>query len=140
MLAFRREGYRRRDVRIRDLQSVLADRGFRKLARQHWRMGLAEMWRDWDKFAFTRDVRRFVPELRTHDLLKGPSGVRAQSIDPDGSLVDDFRIGSDQRIMHVCNAPSPGATASVAIARHLASQAERRFVDLPQHRPGWSSP
>jgi len=140
VLAFRREGYRRSDVRISDLRTVLADPGFRKLARRHWRMGLAEMWRDWDKSAFTRAVRRFVPELKSHDLLRGPSGVRAQAIDPDGSLVDDFRIGSERRIMHVRNAPSPGATASIAIARHLASQAERQFVDLPQDRPRSSSP
>jgi (S)-2-hydroxyglutarate dehydrogenase len=135
VLAFGREGYRRSDVRIGDLRSVLADPGFRHLARRHWQMGLAEMWRDWDKSAFTRAVRRFVPQLTRHDLLTGPSGVRAQAIDPDGSLVDDFRIGTERRIMHVRNAPSPGATASVAIARHLAGQAEHQFVDLPHHRP-----
>ena len=74
VLAFRREGYRRRDVRVSDLRSVLADPGFRNLARRHWRMGLAEMWRDWDKQAFTRAVRRFVPELESHDLLQGSLG------------------------------------------------------------------
>lgn len=140
VLAYRREGYRRRDLRISEVRSVLADPGFRKLARRHWKMGLAETWRDWDKLAFTRAVRRFVPELRAHDLLRGPSGVRAQAIDPDGSLVDDFRIGSERTIMHVRNAPSPAATASVAIARHLVDQAELQFVDLPRPRPRSSQP
>ncbi len=130
VLAYRREGYRRGDVGIDDLVSLLADRGFRRLARRHWRTGLAETWRDWDKLAFTRAVRKFVPELRSHDLRSGPSGVRAQAVDGDGSLVDDFRLGSEGRILHVRNAPSPAATASLAIARHLVEQAELQF-DLP---------
>jgi L-2-hydroxyglutarate oxidase LhgO len=130
VLAYHREGYRRRDVRLRDLRDVLADPGFRKLARRHWRTGLAETWRDWDRWAFTRAVRRFVPELTARDLHAGPSGVRAQAVDPDGSLVDDFRLGSEPRILHVRNAPSPAATASMAIARYLADQAEGQFDDL----------
>jgi (S)-2-hydroxyglutarate dehydrogenase len=140
VLAYRREGYRRRDLGVSDVRSVLADPGFRKLARRHWRMGLVETWRDWDKLAFTRALRRFVPELEAHHLRRGPSGVRAQAIDPDGSLVDDFRIGSERRIMHVRNAPSPAATASVAIARHLVDQAELQLVELPRHPPSSSSP
>ncbi|MBF6555689.1 MAG: L-2-hydroxyglutarate oxidase [Acidimicrobiales bacterium] len=131
VLAYRREGYRRRDVRLEELRSVLADPGFRLLARRHWRTGLAETWRDWDKSAFTRAVRRFVPELRSRDLRHGPAGVRAQAVDPDGSLVDDFRLGSEERILHVRNAPSPAATASMAIAEHLVSKAELQFADLP---------
>lgn len=130
VLAFEREGYRRRDVNVGDLRSVLGDPGFRKLARAHWRTGLAEMWRDWDKQAFTRAVRRFVPELTRRDLHSGPVGVRAQAVDPDGSLVDDFRIGSTGNIMHVRNAPSPAATASLAIAKHVVDEAERQFADL----------
>ena len=131
VLAYRREGYRRRDLRIGDLRAVLGDPGFRLLARRHWRTGLAETWRDWDKRAFTRAVQRFVPELRSRDLRRGPSGVRAQAVDPDGSLVDDFRLGSERQLLHVRNAPSPAATASLAIAGHLADQAERQFVGLP---------
>ncbi|MGH9081556.1 MAG: L-2-hydroxyglutarate oxidase [Acidimicrobiales bacterium] len=130
VLAYRREGYRRRDLQVSELRTVLGDPGFRRLARRHWRTGLAEIWRDFDKAAFTRAVRRFVPELRSRDLQSGPSGVRAQAIDPDGALVDDFRLGSAPRILHVRNAPSPAATASLAIARHLVRQAESQFVDL----------
>lgn len=128
VLAFKREGYRRRDFELADLRSVVAGEGFRRLARRHWRTGLAEMWRDVDKAAFAREVQRFVPELRRRDLLSGPSGVRAQAVDPDGALVDDFRLGSDGRILHVRNAPSPAATASLAIARHLVDEAQARLA------------
>jgi L-2-hydroxyglutarate oxidase len=129
VLAYRREGYRRRDFRMDDVRAVLAYGGFRRLARRHWRAGLAETWRDWDKWAFTRAVQRFVPELKTSDLRRGPAGVRAQAVDPDGSLVDDFRLGSDKNVLNVRNAPSPAATASLAIARTLADQAELQFAD-----------
>jgi L-2-hydroxyglutarate oxidase LhgO len=88
------------------------------------------MWRDWNKRAFLRAVQRFVPEIDSRALRWGPSGVRAQAIDPDGSLVDDFRLGTDERYLHVRNAPSPAATASMAIAKYLADQADVHFADL----------
>jgi L-2-hydroxyglutarate oxidase LhgO len=83
-----------------------------------------------NKRAFLAAVRRFVPAITSQDLRWGPSGVRAQAIDPDGSLVDDFRLGHDGNCLHVRNAPSPAATASMAIAEHLADQAESQFTDL----------
>ena len=131
VLATHREGYRRRDFGLADMRALISDPGFRRMARLHWRTGLAEMWRDVDKPAFTRAVQEFVPEIKSRDLRWGPSGVRAQAIDPDGSLVDDFRLGKDGRIMHVRNAPSPAATASMAIARQLVNQAELQFTGLP---------
>jgi 2-hydroxyglutarate dehydrogenase/L-2-hydroxyglutarate oxidase len=131
VLATHREGYRRRDFGLADMRALISDPGFRRMARRHWRTGLAEMWRDVDKPAFTRAVQEFVPEIKSRDLRWGPSGVRAQAIDPDGSLVDDFRLGMDGRIMHVRNAPSPAATASMAIARQLVNQAELQFTGLP---------
>ena len=109
---------------------MIADPGFRALARRYWRTGLSEMWRDWNKRAFLRAVQRFVPEIESRDLRWGPSGVRAQAVDPDGSLVDDFRLGTDGRFLHVRNAPSPAATASMAIASYLADRAETQFSDL----------
>ena len=130
VLALQREGYRRRDFKAGDVWSVIAAPGFRRLARRYWRTGMSEMWRDWNKRAFLREVRRFVPEIESRDLHWGPSGVRAQAIDPDGSLVDDFRLGTEGRCLHVRNAPSPAATASMAIANHLADQAELQFADL----------
>lgn len=127
VLAFARTGYRRRDVNLRDLAETLTDRGFRRLARRFWRTGAAEMWRDWSKAAFVRELQRFVPAITADQVTFGPSGVRAQALDPDGTLVDDFRLGGSERILHVVNAPSPAATASLAIGRELTTQAIERF-------------
>ncbi len=128
VLALARTGYRRRDIDLRHLASMLAHPGFRRLALRFWRMGAAEEWRDLWKPAFAAAVRRFVPELRAEDLLPGPSGLRAQALDPDGSLVDDFRLGGTRRVLRVLNAPSPAATASLAIARVLADEVTGRLA------------
>jgi L-2-hydroxyglutarate oxidase LhgO len=123
VLAFAREGYRRRDLRPRDLAQVLAHPGFRRLARRFWRTGGAEMYRDFSKRAFVASCRRFVPELTMDDVVPGPSGVRAQSLDRDGTLVDDFVVHEQgSRIVHVRNAPSPAATSSLAIGRLIADR------------------
>jgi L-2-hydroxyglutarate oxidase LhgO len=127
VLAFAREGYRRSDFSFSDLAGVLAFRGFRRLARKHWRTGLAEMWRDWSKRAFAAELRRYVPELNNMDIVFGPSGVRAQSLGYDGALIDDFSIGESPHTLHVRNAPSPAATASLAIGAELAEMAVQRF-------------
>jgi L-2-hydroxyglutarate oxidase LhgO len=127
VLAFAREGYRRRDIGPRDLLATLTDRGFLRLARRHLRTGLAEMWRDWWKPAFVAELRRYVPEIRSDQLVFGPSGVRAQAIARDGTLVDDFALGGRGRILHVRNAPSPAATSSLAIGGILATQALERL-------------
>src|SRR5499427_8841298 len=126
VLAFAREGYRRRDLRPRDLAEALGNRGFRRLARRHWRMGAIEMWRDWSKRAFWRSVQRYLPDAELADLVPGPSGVRAQALDPSGALVDDFVVDvQGDRVLHVRNAPSPAATSSLAIGRLVADAAER---------------
>lgn len=127
VLAFARTGYRRRDIDLRGLFGTLADPGFRRLARKFWRTGMAEFWRDWSKASFVRELQRFVPEIRADQLTFGPSGVRAQALDPGGTLVDDFRLRGSDRILHVVNAPSPAATASLAIGRELGTQAIERF-------------
>jgi L-2-hydroxyglutarate oxidase LhgO len=127
VLAFARAGYRRRDVDPGELLSVLAYRGFQRLAARYWRTGTAEFLRDLSKRLFFDELRRRVPELRLRDIEFGPSGVRAQALDPDGSLVDDFRISDGPHVLHVRNAPSPAATASLAIGREVASRAIERF-------------
>ena len=127
VLAFAREGYRRTDFSLGDLGGTLAFPGFRRLARKHWRTGLSEMWRDWSRHAFAEALRRYVPELNNIDIVFGPSGVRAQSLASDGALVDDFSIGESPHVLHVRNAPSPAATASLAIGRELAEMAMERF-------------
>lgn len=128
VLAFRRAGYRRRDVSLSDLAEALANPGFRSLARRFWRTGAAEMWRDWWKAAFVREVQRFLPEVRADQLAFGPSGVRAQALGRDGTLVDDFDLAGGDRVLHVRNAPSPAATSSLAIGERLAAQAIDRFA------------
>jgi L-2-hydroxyglutarate oxidase len=128
VLAFAREGYRRRDLRPRDLAAALANRGFRRLARRYWRTGAAEMWRDWSKRAFWRSVRRYLPDVELADMMPGPSGVRAQALDASGALVDDFVVDvQGDRVLHVRNAPSPAATSSLAIGRLVADAADRAF-------------
>jgi len=123
VLAFAREGYRRRDVELDDLAETLRSRGFRALARRNWRMGARELRGSLSKHAFAAAARRYVPAVSADDLVPAPAGVRAQALDADGSLVDDFRIHTLGRVTAVRNAPSPGATSSMAIAEHIAERA-----------------
>ncbi len=127
VLAFAREGYRRRDLSVRDTAETLTYPGFLRLARRYLRTGLAEMWRDVSKAAFVAELRRFVPEIGPADLRFGPSGVRAQALYRDGSLADDFVLDGGDGVLHVRNAPSPAATSSLAIGRVLAETAIERF-------------
>jgi len=122
VFAFKREGYRRTDISLADTMAALSFPGFWKLARRHARMGLAEIWRSISKRAFHRALQRLVPELKNSDLLPGGSGVRAQALERSGALVDDFRFIRSAGMVHVLNAPSPAATASLAIARVIVDQ------------------
>ena len=127
VLAFAREGYRRLDFNARDLAESLRYRGFQKLATKFWRTGLAEMYRDFSKRAFLKALQRYMPALRSSDLLPGPSGVRAQALAADGTLVDDFVVDQQGDTVHVRNAPSPAATSSLAIAAMIADTVEGAF-------------
>jgi len=127
VLAFAREGYRRFDVNAGELWEALRYRGFQKLAAKFWSTGLAEMYRDFNKTAFLRALQRYMPSLRSSDLLPGPSGVRAQALAADGTLVDDFVVDHQGDTLHVRNAPSPAATSSLAIAEMVADTAQRAF-------------
>jgi (S)-2-hydroxyglutarate dehydrogenase len=127
VLAFAREGYRFGRVSPAELAGTLAYRGFWNMARRYWRMGSYEMYRSLSKAAFVQALQRLVPALRPEDVTRGGAGVRAQAVSPDGSLVDDFRIVAEADAIHVLNAPSPGATASLAIGRHIANLATTTF-------------
>jgi L-2-hydroxyglutarate oxidase LhgO len=116
VLALAREGYRRRDVDLRELRELAGFKGFRDFARANLGTGLAELWGSLNRRAFIAAARRFVPELRTQDVLPAAAGVRAQAMDADGTLVDDFRFSRVGNVFCVRNAPSPAATASLAIA------------------------
>ena len=115
VLAFAREGYRKRDVRLGDLAETFTYRGFLRLAVRHWRMGLGELWRSFSKQAFVKALQRLIPAVTANDLVPAPAGVRAQAVSPDGALIDDFLITENDRVVNVCNAPSPAATASLQI-------------------------
>jgi len=127
VLAFAREGYTFSKVNLRDLADTLTYPGFIKLAGRHLRTGLDEMYRDLVRSAYVRALQRFIPELQVQDVLPGPSGVQAQAVTRDGNLIDDFVFEGTEGIMHVRNASSPAATASLAIGAYIADDAERRF-------------
>jgi (S)-2-hydroxyglutarate dehydrogenase len=125
VVALAREGYDWRTVSPADLTETLGYAGFWRLARTHHRSGLSEMARSLSTRRFTRSVRRLVPDLGDDDLVPAPAGVRAQAVRPDGSLVDDFLLERHGRVVHLLNAPSPAATASLEIARHLVARLPR---------------
>lgn len=127
VLAWKREGYAKTDFSLDDTMELFAFRGFWQMASRHMRTAIFEMHRSLSKPAFVRAVQELVPEMRAEDLVPGRAGVRAQAVLPDGSLVDDFRFAEGQGMLHVLNAPSPAATASLAIAKHIATEAERVF-------------
>ena len=122
VLALAREGYRGRDVRAADVRALARDPRIWRLAVRHWRTGAVEVARSLSRRLMTRQVQRLVPDLRRRDLQPSGSGVRAQAIAPDGTLVDDFALIETPRMVHVLNAPSPGATASLALGRWIASR------------------
>jgi L-2-hydroxyglutarate oxidase len=111
----------------RDLAGTLAFPGFRRLARAYARTGAAEIWRDLVKRAFVGEMQRYVPALEPRDVTFGPSGIRAQCMSADGTLVDDFLLEEADGAIYVLTAPSPGATASLAIGRTIAEKAIARF-------------
>lgn len=122
VLAFRREGYSRWDLNITELAETLSYPGFQKIARRYWRDGWAEMKRSYSKRHFVLALQRLVPEISAEDVIPGRSGVRAMACDRAGNLLDDFLILTRPRIVNVCNAPSPAATASLAVGETVAER------------------
>ena len=127
--AFSRLGYRARDISLRDMVDTLSFSGFRRLAARHWRMGLGEMHRSLRKKAYVRELQKLIPTIRGDDILPAVAGVRAQAVTPDGDLVDDFVFASLKNTTHVINAPSPAATASLAIAERICEQHSQLLSD-----------
>jgi L-2-hydroxyglutarate oxidase LhgO len=131
LLAFRREGYTGVPPDLSEAVETLRFSGFWKMARRYWRMGLAEQYRSWVKAAFVKALQKMVPELREEDLAPGGSGVRAQAVDANGNLLDDFYFVHKAKMIHVCNVPSPAATASLEIAREIVEMMAQRFALEP---------
>jgi len=127
VMAFAREGYQRWKINPKDLLEIVSYSGFWKLAAQYWKMGLVEMYRDYVKAAYLKELQRYIPDLQSDDILPGPSGVRAQALAKDGRLLDDFVIYHRENIVHVVNAPSPAATSSLVLARMIVDEAQYSF-------------
>ncbi len=127
VLAFAREGYRKRDINLRDLCESLTYIGFLRMASRHWRTGMGEMWRSFSKRAFVKALSRLLPDIRCEHLEPAPAGVRAQALSTDGTLVDDFLVQSHGRVVNVGNAPSPAATASLNVGRLVVGRLAERF-------------
>jgi len=123
VLALAREGYRHSDINLRDLASALTFPGFWRMAFRYWRNAFGEWYRSLSKPAFVRALQRMLPEVRESDLVPGGSGVRAQALKPDGTLVDDFQFVPSGKVLHVLNVPSPAATASLTIAKAIVDTA-----------------
>jgi len=127
VLAFKREGYNRNSFDLGDAMEIATYGGFWHLARKHWQMSVGEFYRSFSKAAFVKALQRLLPELQEADVHPGGAGVRAQALEPNGALVDDFRIIESDRMIHVLNAPSPAATASISIGKEIAQMAEKSF-------------
>jgi L-2-hydroxyglutarate oxidase LhgO len=131
VLAFAREGYTKTAVNLREDLAALAFPGFWRMVGRYWQTGAAEFYRSLSKGAFTKALQRYVPAVREDHLDRGGAGVRAQAVDSSGRLVDDFRIVEAPNAIHVLNAPSPGATSSLAISAHILALAEKSFALQP---------
>lgn len=123
VLAFRKEGYAHTDFHAGEFFETLLWPGFRKIALAYWRTELQELYRSFSKSAFAKALQELIPEITADDLQPGGSGVRAQAVDRNGNLVDDFLILENRRVLNVCNAPSPAATSSLSIGEHIAAKA-----------------
>ena len=122
VLSFKREGYKKNSFNLRDTFETFSWKGFHSMIRKHWRMGIGEFYRSYNKGAFVKALNRLIPEIRKDHLIAGGAGVRAQACMSDGVLLDDFYIVENKNVIHVCNAPSPAATASLSIGAFISEK------------------
>ncbi|BAD66566.1 MULTISPECIES: L-2-hydroxyglutarate oxidase [Shouchella] len=122
VLSFKREGYRKTDIDWQDVAEVIRYKGFWQLATKYWKEGTEEMIRSFSKKKFVENLQHLIPDVTEADLVPGPSGVRAQALTTDGKLVDDFQLIRGRKSLHVCNAPSPAATASLEIGKAIVEK------------------
>lgn len=127
VLAYKREGYSKTDINLKELFESLTYKGFRKVAAKYWKTGFGEFYRSYSKSAFTKALQELLPDIQKQDLVAGGAGVRAQACDKEGGLIDDFLIIEDDRILNVGNAPSPAATSSLAIGKRIADMTLERI-------------
>jgi len=122
VLAFKREGYTKFDLNVKDVYETFSWKGFRTVMKKYWKVGLGEFYRSFSKKAFTNALKKLIPEIEEEDLIPGGAGVRAQACDDKGNLIDDFYFVENKKIIHVCNAPSPAATASLSIGKYISKR------------------
>lgn len=127
VLALKREGYLKSDFSLKDISQIFFYSGFWKMASKYYRMGFGEFYRSYNKKAFVKALQKIVPEIKEDDIEPGGAGVRAQALEHNGKLVDDFRIVEANKMVHVLNAPSPAATASLSIGRTIANIVQNKF-------------
>ena len=127
VFAYAREGYRHTDINLGDLWRTVSFKGFWAMTGKYWQTGFGELYRSFSKSAFVHALQKLLPEIRESDLVPGGAGVRAQAVSASGALVDDFVIKQSRNTIHVLNAPSPGATASLAIGQQICEMAEKNF-------------
>jgi L-2-hydroxyglutarate oxidase len=132
VLALAREGYTWGQFSLRDLGEMLSYPALWKVVARHWRMGAGEVWRSLSKSAFVKALQRLLPAIQASDLHPAPAGIRAQALADDGTLLDDFLVVESERVISVCNAPSPGATASLNIGKLIVEQLRPRLVGSGQ--------
>lgn len=128
VLAFKREGYKHSDISFPDITEMIAYKGFWKMVAKHYKMGFHEFYRSFSKAAFVKALQRLIPEIQYDDIYREGAGVRAQALEPDGKLVDDFRIIESEKMIHVLNAPSPAATASLSIGQTISELIKKDFA------------
>ena len=124
VFAFRKEGYKRTDFDFKEFFGSLMWPGFQKVMLKYWKTGLGEMYRSFSKKSFTKALQRLIPEIKEEDLVAAPAGVRAQACDRTGGLLDDFKLVTEKRAIHVINAPSPAATSSLSIGKTIAGMVD----------------
>lgn len=127
VFAFAREGYRKTDFSFQDTWDAICWPGFRKIARKYWRVGMGEFHRSFSKRAFVKALQRLIPAISSDSLKPGGAGIRAQACSREGALLDDFQLVESERVIHVCNAPSPAATASISIGETIAEMADAQL-------------
>jgi L-2-hydroxyglutarate oxidase len=127
VLAFKREGYKKSDVNLKELSETLSWPGFQKVASKYWKTGFGELYRSFSKAAFTKALQELIPDIKESDLVDGGAGVRAQACDRTGGLLDDFSIRENEHAINVLNAPSPAATSSLSIGGTVSKLALKRF-------------
>ena len=128
VLAFKKEGYKKSDFNFNETRDTLTFKGFHKIALKYWKTGFYEMYRSLSKKEFVKSLQRLVPKITAEDLISGGSGVRAQACSKDGKLIDDFLFIENERVINVCNAPSPAATSSLSIGETIAEKVINNYL------------